>query len=105
MSRIESWGELNEAHPFQPQQKFSAGHVFEVSVGLVPVPVMTQLSGDEFSAPLPMVLDEGLDEGKVIGGNLTSPEDKNSFPGLGYNKFLSGTLLKNGRRSFWGKRG
>jgi hypothetical protein len=66
---------------------------------------MTQLSGDEFSAPLPMVLDEGLDEGKVIGGNLTSPEDKSSFPGLGYNKFLSGTLLKNGRRSFWGKRG
>jgi len=100
-----SWGELDETHTFQPQQKFPAGHVFEVSVGLVPLPVMAQLSGDEFSALLPIVLDEGLDEGKVIGGYLTSPDDKSPFHGIGYNKFFSRTLLKNGGRSFYGKRG
>ena len=37
---VSSWGELDEASPFKSQQKFSRGHVFEVSVGLVPLPVV-----------------------------------------------------------------
>jgi len=28
ISRVSPWGELNQPHSFQPQQEFSAGHVF-----------------------------------------------------------------------------
>jgi hypothetical protein len=55
--RVSSWGELNKPHPFQAQQDFPAGHVFEVSVGLEPLPLVAQLSGDEFSALVPVGLD------------------------------------------------
>ena len=37
--RVSSWGELNQPHPFQAQQDFPTSHVFEVSVGLVPLPL------------------------------------------------------------------
>ena len=43
-----------------------------------------------------MVLDQGLDEGQIIGSDLTSTDDKRLFHGIGYNKFFSRTLLKNG---------
>jgi hypothetical protein len=56
ISRVSPWGELNQSHPFQAQEDFSAGHVFEVSVGLVPVPLAAQLLGDELSAALPVGL-------------------------------------------------
>jgi len=36
---VSSWGELNQAHPFQAQEDFPTGHVFEVSVRLVPLPL------------------------------------------------------------------
>jgi hypothetical protein len=39
ISRVLPWGELNQSHSFQAQEDFPAGHVFEVSVGLVPVPL------------------------------------------------------------------
>jgi len=38
--RVSSWGELKKAHPFQAQEDFPTGHVFEVSVRLVPLPLM-----------------------------------------------------------------
>ena len=56
ISRVLPWGELNQPRPFQAQEDFSAGHVFEVSVGLVPVPLAAQLLGDELSAALPVGL-------------------------------------------------
>ena len=49
--RVSSWRELNQPHPFQAQQDLPAGHVFDVSVGLVPLLMMPWFSGDEFSAP------------------------------------------------------
>jgi hypothetical protein len=36
-----AWGELDEAPSLESEQEFSAGHVFEVSVGLVPLPFVT----------------------------------------------------------------
>lgn len=39
IGRVSSRGELNQLHPFQAQEDFPAGHVFEVSVGLVPLPL------------------------------------------------------------------
>jgi hypothetical protein len=92
--RVSSWGKLKKLHPFQSQQDFPTGHVFEVSIGLVPVPVVAQFSGDEFSAPLPIVSDQGLDEGKVIGSDLTSTDDESSFHGLGYNRYYYRTPVK-----------
>jgi len=38
--RVSSWGELKKPHPFQAQEDFPTGHVFEVSVRLVPLPLM-----------------------------------------------------------------
>jgi hypothetical protein len=36
-----AWGKLDEAHSLESKQDFSCGHVFEVSVGLVPLPFAT----------------------------------------------------------------
>jgi hypothetical protein len=45
---------------------------------------------------LSAVLDQVLDEGQVIGRDLTSTDDKGLSYGIGYNNFFSRTLLKNG---------
>jgi len=36
-----AWGKLDEVHSLESKQDFSCGHVFEVSVGLVPLPFAT----------------------------------------------------------------
>jgi hypothetical protein len=38
--RVMPWRELNQPHSFQAQEDFPTGHIFEVSVGLVPLPLM-----------------------------------------------------------------
>jgi hypothetical protein len=37
--RVLPWRELNQPHPCQAQEDLPAGHIFEVSVGLVPLPL------------------------------------------------------------------
>jgi hypothetical protein len=40
IGRALSWGELNQSHLFQAEEDLPTGHIFEVSVGLEPLPLM-----------------------------------------------------------------
>jgi len=53
---------FDEAPAMQRDEHLPAGHVFEVPVGLAPVPLAAQDPGDLSAAPAPVVIDDFLDE-------------------------------------------
>ena len=60
---------LYKALSVEGDQDLSAGHVFEMAVGLTPIPFSTQNPGDLSAPPVPIVIDDVLDEPDLIGVN------------------------------------
>jgi hypothetical protein len=55
--------EMNQALLLQTAKEFPASHVLEGTVGLMPVPDSTELSGDERPSLLAVLIDERTNEG------------------------------------------
>ncbi len=61
--------EMNQLFTIEGYQDFTAGHVFETTIGLNPVPFLAENLGDLSAAFVPMVVDGSLDELKIGFGN------------------------------------
>ena len=60
----ESWGEAGQAFSLKGEQELATGHLSRRTVGLNPLPLLTQDLGDMGPSPLPVLIDRGLDLGK-----------------------------------------
>ena len=51
--------------PFQGQQHFPAGHIFESAVGLSPIPFLAEDSGNGGTSLVPVFMDNGLNHRQI----------------------------------------
>ena len=58
----------------QGNQHLPAGHVFQLAIGLSPVPPLAENSGDGAAAVVPMLINNALDYGQVgvMNGPITN---------------------------------
>ena len=68
--------QLNETFLFQTAKEFSASHILQGAVGLMPIPDSTQLSGDERPSLSLVLIDKRSNKVNVLGGNLASPNNE-----------------------------
>jgi len=61
---------IQQAFSMQGQKEFSAGHVFESSIGLNPVPLFAQFHGNMGPASVPVFMNYGLNNVQVFGGDF-----------------------------------
>jgi hypothetical protein len=61
---------INQAFSVKGQKKLPAGHIFKAAAGLNPVPVFAQFPGNMSPAPVPVFIDQFLDNGQIFGGNF-----------------------------------
>jgi len=70
-SIVFSGREMDQLFTIEGYQDFAAGHVFERTVGLSPVPFLAEDLGDLSAAFVPMIVDGRLDELKIGFGNCS----------------------------------
>ena len=68
--------EMNETFLVQTAKQFSASHILQGAVGLLPIPDSTELSGDESPSLLLVLIDKRTNEVEVLGGNWAAPNDE-----------------------------
>ncbi len=73
---VTPWWQRNKAFSLQGEENFSAGHVLEAAVGLLPVPLLTKNSGNMLPAPVPITVDSGLDRRNVFLGDGSFSDGK-----------------------------
>jgi hypothetical protein len=56
---------LEVTSPLQGEQYLPAGHVFQPTIGLDPVPPLAEFSGNVGAAGVPMLIDNGLDKWEI----------------------------------------
>jgi hypothetical protein len=87
--------EMNETFLIQTAKQFSASHILQDTVGLLPIPDSTELSGDESPSLLLVLIDKRTNEDEVLGGNWASPNDEILLHACVYNRKLRETPAKN----------
>jgi hypothetical protein len=78
------------------QQQFPASHVLDPAAGLNPVPVFAKFPGYLGPTFVPVLVNHGLDNGQIIGGNFAVSDDQR-FHEKAYSKKKTGTPAKNAR--------
>jgi hypothetical protein len=61
----ESGGKVDQPFSLKSEQELSTGHLAQPTVGLEPLPPLTQNLGDMGAPPLPVLIDSGLDLGDI----------------------------------------
>ena len=68
------WRQNNEFLPFKSEKHLSTGHVLETTIGLAPVPLLTEDFGNMSPTLVPMAVDGGLNRRNIFFVNGPFPD-------------------------------